>query len=126
MRLDVLHGEFAIVRLDASAATPSWMPESAEFLSITRTREELSLVCESSRVPAEIAAERGWRCLKAAGPLDFSLVGVLASLAEPLARSGIPIFAISTFDTDHLLVKAANLEAAIAALESAGHVVNEI
>jgi uncharacterized protein len=125
MRLEVLRGEFAIVRLDTTAALPGWI-EAAEFLSITRTREELSIVCESSRVPAQIAAERGWRCLKVEGPLDLSLTGVLASLAEPLARAGIPIFAISTFDTDYLLVKAGNLEAGIAALESAGHVINEI
>jgi hypothetical protein len=97
-----------------------------EFLSITRTREELSIVCESSQVPAEIPAERGWRCMQVGGPLDFSLVGVLASLAEPLARAGIPIFAISTFDTDYILVRSTQIEAAIAALELAGHVVNEI
>ncbi len=135
MRLDLLPGEFAVVRLDASAAVPAWLePESrisasaqpAEFLSITRTREELSIVCESSRVPAEIAAERGYRCMKVEGPLDFSLVGVLASLAEPLARAGIPILAISTFDTDYLLMKAANIEAATAALESVGNVVQVI
>jgi len=128
MRLEVLPGEFTIVRLDATAALPAWIEgaglahRSAELLSITRTREELSIVCESSRVPSEIPAERGWRCMKVEGPLDFALTGVLASLAEPLARAGIPIFAISTFDTDYALVKATNLEAAIAALESAGHV----
>jgi hypothetical protein len=132
MRLEVLRGEFAIVRLDAGAALPAWIePEGgihapAEFLSITRTREELSIVCESSRVPAEVPAEREWRCMKVEGPLDFSLTGVLASLAEPLARAGIPVFAISTFDTDYLMVKAANLEAAIAALESAGHEVHVV
>jgi hypothetical protein len=125
MRLEVLRGGFAIVRLDATAALPAWV-ESFEFLSITRTREELSLVCESAHVPSEIAAEREWRCMKVEGPLDLSLTGVLASLAEPLARAGIPIFAISTFDTDYLLVKAVNLEAAIAALESAGHIVHVV
>lgn len=131
MRLDLLGGEFAIVRLDASARVPSWIPagcinaaaESAMFLSITRTREELSIVCESPQVPADIAAERGWRCIKVDGPLNFSMVGVLASLAEPLARAGIPIFAISTFDTDYILVRSTQIDAAIAALESAGHAV---
>lgn len=137
MRLDLLRGEFAIVRLDASAGVPPWIAaggihaaaESAAFLSITRTREELSIVCESSQVPAEIAAERGYRCMKVEGPLDFSLVGVLASLAEPLARAGIPILAISTFDTDYILVRNTQIESAIAALESLGnmgHVVREI
>jgi len=123
MRLEVLRGEFAIVRLEATAGVPAWV-EPSEFLSITRTSEELSIVCESSRVPLEIAAERGWRCMKVGGPLEFSLTGVLASLADPLARAGIPIFAISTFDTDYLLVKTATLEAAVAALESVGHVVS--
>jgi hypothetical protein len=128
MRLDVLSGEFAIARLDASVNFPAWAQSESPtaFLSITRTRDELSIVCESSQVPAEVAAERGWRCLKVAGPLDFSLVGVLASLAGPLARAGIPIFAISTFDTDYLLVNAAKLELAIGVLESADHVVGEM
>jgi hypothetical protein len=125
MRLEVLRGEFAIVRLNATAAVPPWI-EAAEFCSITRTREELSIVCESSRVPLEIAAERGWRCMKVEGPLEFSLTGVLASIADPLARAGIPIFAISTFDTDYLLVNSTDLEAAIAALESVGHVVRVV
>jgi uncharacterized protein len=127
MRLEVLSGEFAIVRLDPSLDSPAWVQaEAPVFLSITRTRDELSIVCESSQVPGDLPAERGWRCLKVGGPLDFSLVGVLASLAEPLARAGIPIFAISTFDTDYLLVNAEKLESAIAALESVGHVVDEI
>jgi hypothetical protein len=130
MRLEVLPGEFAIVRLDAGAALPGWIQPAAEFLSITRTREELSIVCESSRVPsdlpAETPAERGWRCMKVEGLLDFSMTGVLASLAEPLARAGIPIFVVSTFYTDYLLVKAVNVEAAIAALESAGHLVHVV
>jgi uncharacterized protein len=136
MRLEVLRGEFAIVRLDANAALPAWIESKvgihapAEFLSITRTREEVSIVCESSRVPAEAhvdnGAECGWRCLKVEGPLEFSLTGVLASLADPLARAGIPIFAISTFDTDYLLVKAGALDAAITALDSVGHVVHVV
>jgi hypothetical protein len=130
MRLEVLPGEFTIVRLDAGAALPPWIDPAAEFLSITRTPEELSIVCESSRVPAEITSEihakRGWRCMKVEGPLDLSLTGVLSSLAEPLARAGIPIFAISTFDTDYLLVKAANLEAATAELKAVGHVVHGV
>jgi uncharacterized protein len=113
MRLDVLRGEFAIVKLDAADPIPPWA--AGEFVSITRTRDELSIVCEAP------AGE--WRCLKVQGPLDFSLVGILASLAEPLAKAGVPIFVISTFDTDYILVKADNLERAIEALRSAGHTV---
>ncbi len=114
MRLDVLRGDFAIVKLDAADPIPEWA--AGEFVSITRTRDELSIVCESP------GGE--WRCLKVEGPLDFSLVGILASLAEPLAKAGVPIFAISTFDTDYILVKADNLERAIRALRSAGHTIS--
>ena len=109
MRVDLLSGHFAIVKLDPAVAVP------AKFFSVTRTPEELSVVYETP--------EGEWRCLKVEGPLDFSLVGILASLAEPLARAGIPIFAISTFDTDHILVKCERVDAAIAALESAGHII---
>ncbi len=91
MRLDLLPGDFAIARLGAAERVPEWA-QSADFFSITRTRDELSIVCESSRAPEEVRAERGWRALKIEGPLDFLLVGVLASIAEPLARAGIPIF----------------------------------
>jgi uncharacterized protein len=112
MRLQILRGEFVIEKLDATAPIPEWAI-GGEFISITRTRDELSIVCESPG--------GGWRCLKVEGPLDFSLVGILASLADPLAKAGVPIFAISTFDTDHILVNAENLDRAIDALRSAGH-----
>lgn len=117
MRLELLRGEFAIVKLEPDAPIPLWA-SGGEFLSITRTPAELSIVHESR--------EGDWRCLKVEGPLDFSLVGILASLAEPLARAGIPIFAVSTFDTDHILVKAGRADDAIVALESAGHIVTRI
>lgn len=113
MRLEILRGEFAIKKLEASAPIPVWA--TGEFVSITRTREELSIVCE--------APGGEWRCLKVEGPLDFSLVGILASLAEPLAKAGISIFAISTFNTDHILVNAANLDRAVEALRAAGHTI---
>lgn len=109
MRLEVLSRHFAIVKLDPAAPVPE------KFFSVTRTPEELSVVYETP--------EGEWRCLKVEGPLDFSLVGILASIVEPLARAGIPIFAISTFDTDHVLVKVDKVDAAIAALETAGHII---
>src|SRR5690348_15108586 len=112
MVLQRLPGEFAIVKLDPAASIPDWAT-GREFVSITRTPEELSIVHETT------GGE--WRCLKVQGPLEFSLVGVLASLADPLARAGVPIFAISSYDTDHILVKAGNLERAIGALRGAGH-----
>jgi uncharacterized protein len=114
MRLQILRGEFTIQKLDATAPIPEWAT-GGEFVSITRTRDELSIVCESP--------SGEWRCLKVEGLLNFSLVGILASLAEPLAKAGVPIFAISTFDTDHILVKAENLDRAIDALRSAGHTI---
>ena len=120
MRLSILRGELAIARLGPADRVPEWA-QSADFLSITRTADELSIVCESSRVPEEIRAERGRRALKIEGPLEFSLVGVIASIAGPLASAGISIFAMSTFDTDYVLVSAAELSAAIAVLKSAGH-----
>jgi len=116
MRLELLRGPFAIVKLEADAPIPPWA-SGGEFVSITRTPAELSIVSESP--------DGEWRCLKVEGPLDFSLVGILASLAEPLARAGIPIFAVSTFDTDHILIKADRASAAIGALESAGHTVTQ-
>jgi uncharacterized protein len=111
MRLELLRSEFSISRLDADAPLPEWA--CGEFLSITRTADELSIVHEG----------RGFRCLKVEGPLDFSLVGILASLAATLARAEVPVFAISTFDTDYLLVRTEQMERAIAALQADGHVV---
>jgi len=96
-----------------------------EFVSITHTADELSIVCADDHVPGDVKADREWRALKVEGPLDLALTGVLASLADPLARAQINIFAISTFDTDYLLVKGYNLLRACDVLRQAGHVVAE-
>ena len=85
----------------------------------------MTVVCAAARVPADARAERGWRALRVAGPLDFALTGVLAAVAVPLADAGVSIFAVSTFDTDYVLVRADRLEAAVAALRAAGHRVAE-
>ncbi len=79
------------------------------------------MVCPERAVPAGVDAERGWRCLRVRGPLAFELTGVLASLASPLAAAGVPIFALSTFDTDYLLIPGARLETAVDVLRTAGH-----
>ncbi len=118
-QLTLLPDTFAICRLNADAAIPAWAT-TGEFLSITRTSEELSIVCLQSLVPDGIRCERDWRCLQLAGPIPFSTVGVLASLVQPVAEAGISVFAISTFDTDYLLVKAANFKGAIDALRQHG------
>ena len=110
----------AICWLRPDAAVPAWAL-SGTLTSITRTAEELSVVCPQDNVPADVQAERGWRCLRVCGPLDLALVGVLASLATPLAQAGISLFAISTYDTDHLLVRGEDLDRAMQVLREAGH-----
>ena len=122
LTLTLCEGEFAICRLDASARPPEWA-QGGKIWSITRTADELSIVCSQKSVPEGVRSEGGWRCLKLEGPLDFSLTGILVSLAAPLAEAGISIFAISTFDTDYLLVNRDDLERSVDALEGAGHLV---
>jgi len=120
LRLEVLSWVFAVCRLGADAALPDWALASA-FLSITRTSDELSVVCPQEAVPPEVRCEKGWRCLRVEGPLDFSEIGILASLTAVLAAADVSLFAISTFDTDYLLVKDVDLERGVAALREAGH-----
>ena len=103
--LEWLAGRFAVCRLDAAAAIPGWARGGSDFLSITRTEAELSIVAVETLVPAEVTAERGWAAMRVLGQLDFSIVGVLAKLTGTLADAGIPCFAISTYDTDYILVK---------------------
>lgn len=91
--------------------------------STTRTETELSVVCAESSVPRNIEAEHGWRVLRVAGPLEFDLTGILASLLSTLAESGIAVFALSTFDTDYVFVKNDAIEAAVKVLEAAGQTV---
>ena len=107
----------SVVRLDVSSSIPEWSLKGDKFFSITRTSEELSIVCSEDLVPKDLPknakVENGWSCLKIAGPLDFSLIGTLASLATPLANAKISIFVMSTYDTDYILVKKENLEKAL-------------
>jgi hypothetical protein len=114
-------GELAIVRLGPDEPVPTWAARTEGFVSITRTREELSIVCAVPWVPDNVRSEGGWTALKLLGPFPFDQVGVLSSFVSPLAEAGISIFAISTFDTDYVLVKSDGLDAAVAALEAAGH-----
>lgn len=122
--LVLLDGTFAVCRMPPESALPDWAT-AGPFSSVTRTSEELSIVIPEARVPAGVLAERGWRCLRVAGTLDFGLVGVLASLLAPLAGSGIPVFVLSTFDTDYLMIGAGRLDAAVRELRAAGHRVND-
>jgi len=122
LRLTALRGEFSVWRLAADAPLP--LIESGLFLSMTRTDDELSIVSSSTDVPPGVNAEMGWRCLRVEGPLAFDLTGIVADLSAPLARAEIPIFVVSTYDTDYLLVKAADLERACSALREEGHTVS--
>lgn len=120
LQLSLLPESYAIVGLPSLADVPVWATQG-QFFSVTRTAEEISIVVEESRVPAGIQLQGGWRVIKVHGPFVLSEVGVLASLAGPLAAARISLFVISTFDTDYLLVSSENLDAAVSVLERTGH-----
>lgn len=124
LSLSILQGRFAVCRLETEEAIPEWSVRGG-FISITRTVDELSIVCLEDGVPQNVRCEKGWRCLKVQGPLDFSLTGVLAALTAPLAEAEIAIFALSTFDTDYLMVKESDLEAAASVLTRSGHAIRD-
>jgi len=110
----------AVCRLPADAPLPGWA-DGPGFVSITRTAAELSIVCPVDRVPDNVQSVGPWCRLVVAGPLDFALTGIIARLSDPLATAGISLFPIASFDTDHLLVRAADLDRAVTALAAAGH-----
>ena len=112
-------GRLCVCRLDPADPVPEWAA-SASFSSITRTPSELSVICREESVPTGVRCERGWRGLEVRGPLDFSQIGVLRAIADPLARDGVSLLAVSTFDTDWILVREENLTRAIASLNAAG------
>lgn len=116
--------KYAICRLDPGASVPAWAA-GATFLSVTRTVLELSVVCEDALVPEAVHAERDRRLLQIEGTLAFTLTGVLASIAEPLAKAEVSIFAVSTYDTDYLLVSDKDLHRATQVLDAAGHTVRQ-
>ena len=116
---------YAICRLDAQATVPAWA-KGTEFISITRTANELSIVCQEDMLPGDIPAERNRRLMRIEGPLAFVLTGVLASMTAPLARAEISIFAVSTYETDYLLVSDKDLQKATEVLEAAGHTVRRL
>ena len=123
LRLIAMPGELAVVRLPPDAHVPQWAFSAAPGVlwSLTRTDEEVSIVRGADAVPSDARAERGWRALRIAGTIDFALTGVLASVLAPLADAGVSIFAISTYDTDYVLVRGPALDAAVEALRRAGH-----
>jgi hypothetical protein len=120
LTLALLSDSFAVCRLRADENIPNWAL-SGSFCSLTRTPDELSIVCSQELVPEGVQAVRGWRSLKVEGKLDFTLVGILSSLTSSLAHVGIVVFVISTYDTDYIFVKGSDLDRAVAALRNAGH-----
>lgn len=120
LSLTVQPGRYAICRLAPGAPVPEWALASSVF-SITRTADELSLVAEDDRVPPDVTAAPGWRLLRVEGVLDFSLTGILAGISAALAGAGVSIFALSTYDTDYVLVRQEDLDRACEALRAAGY-----
>jgi hypothetical protein len=121
--LVVLPDTFAVCRLTPSSPFPSWAM-TGEFFSVTRTADELAVVCRQESVPDYVRSEKGWRCLRIAGTIPFSVAGVIAALTAPLAEAGISVFITSTFDTDYLMTKQKDWEKAIEVLRRHGHTVN--
>ena len=116
-----LPAKFAICRFPPDAPIPDWASQPGYFSSITRTADELSVVCAEQNVPSNLNPSRGWLCLKLHGPFPFSETGILASFIDPLSSRGIPVFAIATFDTDYVLIEEKSWALAFEALRSAGH-----
>lgn len=114
-----LAGTYAIVRLAAETPVPPWASKG-DFFSVTRTPDELSIVCPTENLPSDVSSPYQWLCLKLQGPFPFSLTGVLLSFIEPLSQKGVPIFAISTFDTDYVLIQS-EFAGSIEILQGAGH-----
>ncbi len=116
LALEWLPGRYAVWRLEAGAEMPKLAISGGGLVSITRTGDELSIVAPESAVPGEVTAQRGWRAMRVVGTLDFSMVGVLARLTGACADAGVPVFVVSTYDTDILLVRDGDVEAAVSAL----------
>jgi uncharacterized protein len=120
LKFRVISGSFAVCRLPAADPIPQWATEGS-FTSITRTSDELSIVCPSDNVPLQYKSETLWACLKIEGPFAFSEIGILEAFIRPLVESNISVFAIATFDTDYVSVQQNSLDQALDALQSAGH-----
>jgi len=122
LSLEVVEGSYSVCRLGPRDPEPDWA-RGGPFVSVTRTEAELSIVCLQAAVPPSVRAEGGWRCLRVRGPLGFGMTGILASLAAPLASTGVSIFVVSTYDTDYLMVQERDLDRAKDALVRSGHTV---
>ena len=122
LALSILPHKYAVCKLYPNGHIPTWAL-IGDFVSLTRTHTELSVACMQENVPDEIQAERDWRCVQVQGSFDFSLAGVHASIAIPLAEANISILAIATYETDYILIKDTDLEHALEVLREAGHTI---
>ena len=113
----------AVCRFDSTAEIPNWI-EPSDFYSVTRTDQELTIVCAEAFVAKGATSDTGWRCFKVEGPFDFSEIGIIFSLTQPLAQNKVSVFVISTFDTDYFMVKEQGLAKAVDVLKAAGHEIN--
>jgi hypothetical protein len=120
LQFRVISGSFAICRLPAADPVPQWAMKGI-FISVTRTADELSIVCPAENVPQQCKSEAPWICLKIEGPFAFSQVGILHAFIQPLVEDRISIFAIATFDTDYVLIQKPSAEQAVQVLQKAGH-----
>ncbi|MGB3275065.1 MAG: ACT domain-containing protein [Castellaniella sp.] len=120
VKLRLLSGAYGVARLPSSDPVPAWA-DGGGFASISRTDDELSIVCLQDRIPQDVQSDGGWSCFKFQGPFAFDETGVVLSVIEPLSTNGIGIFVVSTFDGDHMLVKSSDLKKARGLLENAGH-----
>ena len=123
MDLRALPGTYAVCRLSGDEELPRWFSLTPPLAAAIRRADELSLVAEEQRVPPDVRAERGYRALEVAGPLDLAMTGVMADLAEALAAAGVAILPLATYDTDVILVPGDRLGDAATALDAAGHTV---
>jgi hypothetical protein len=119
LRISILPELLAVSRLAADAAVPAWV--RGTFTSVTRTKDELSIICDDAAVPNDVRSERGWRALRVEGPIPFELTGVAAALIAPLAEAQISVFLLATYDTDYLLLKSEVFERAVEILRASGH-----
>jgi uncharacterized protein len=119
MKLRLLHDIYAVAKVDGPLDFSRWA-HAGEFVQVVRTPDELSVVCRDDAIPSGVTAERGWRCFTFDEPVDLSKLGVLSSIALPLAKAKVPIFVVSTFDNDYVFVRTTDLERAMAALSAAG------
>jgi len=121
----ILHPELlAICKLPPSAPWPGWLPQTG-FVSVTRATDELSIVCPVDCLPTGQEADRDWQAMEIEGPLDLSLVGILATLAGQLAAANLCVFVISTHDTDYILFKQDSRDRVLETLNRGGHHISQ-